>query len=106
MKLQEIPTACALRIGLRRIADNLPKKTLSKSLKRQMDKISVAVSEVPEGRDHLSTYGKKKVVRTLDQIAKFLAAVSESDKLSEKKQLAVGEELKELRKRLQKALDD
>ncbi|MCW3058839.1 MAG: hypothetical protein JWQ02_660, partial [Capsulimonas sp.] len=76
------------------------------SLKRQITKIDAVISAVPEERDHLSTYGKKKTARTLDQIVKLLSEATTADLHSKKKQSDLSEELRELRKRLEKALDD
>lgn len=91
---------------INRLKESVPKKLREKSLKRQIDKIVAVISAVPEERDHLSTYGKKKTARTLDQIVKFLSSAVKEELPSKKKQTEFSEELKELRKRLEKALDD
>jgi hypothetical protein len=101
---QDDMEAIALMIG--RLKEGLPKKLREKSLKRQITKIDAVISAVPEERDHLSTYGKKKTARTLDQIVKLLSEATTADLHSKKKQSDLSEELRELRKRLEKALDD
>ncbi|MEO7720194.1 MAG: helix-hairpin-helix domain-containing protein [Capsulimonas sp.] len=101
---QDDMEAIALMIG--RLKEGLPKKLREKSLKRQITKIDAVISAVPEERDHLSTYGKKKTARTLDQIVKLLSEATAADLHSKKKQSDLSEELRELRKRLEKALDD
>ena len=90
-----------------RLKDQIPAKSRDKALDRQLDKIDSVASELAEGPDTLSAQQVQDAVKTLDKIAALLEdAAEDKQKLSPKKQVALIEELRTRRKRLQKTLDD
>lgn len=87
------------------LKDAIPKKARNPRLKKQLQKVSASISEVPENLDQLSNAERADAAKTLDRIAKVLMAATEDGKLSEKKQQAVGTKLRKLRKRLDSVID-
>ena len=86
------------------LKDALPKKSRNPRLKKQLQKVSSSISEVPEGLDHLSDQERADAAKALDRIAKLLMSAVEEGKLSDKKQQAVGTKLRKLRKRLDRVV--
>jgi len=87
-----------------RIKDAIPKKSREKKLGRQLKKVTQSVSDLPQSAGDLAAEGKAAAVEALDRIAGLLNSAVESGKLSAKKQEAMSDDLKKIRKRLEKAL--
>ncbi len=79
---------------------------LAKGLQRQFDKVSTVTSELAEGPDTLTPKRLQQAVKLLKRIADTLQAASDRKRLSEKKQQALAEELREQRRALQKTIGD
>ena len=95
-----------LEAATSRLKENLPTKSLDKSLERQLSKLDTVASELAEGPDTLTAKQVEKAVRTLDKIAELLGTAADAEKLSPKKRSALIDALRERRKRLQKNLGD
>lgn len=84
----------------------LGNKKLSKRLGRQFDKVAAVTSELAEGPDTLSTKQLQQAVALLERIASILGTAALEKKLSDKRQEALADELREQRKALQRAIGD
>jgi predicted flap endonuclease-1-like 5' DNA nuclease len=96
--LEQIDTA------ITNIKGAIPKKSRHPKLKKQLDKVSTSISEVPENLDALTPQERVDAARALDRIAKLLEDAVEGGKLSAKKQETVGTKLRKLRKRLDRVV--
>ena len=84
----------------------IPAKTRDKALDRQLDKIDTVASELAEGPDTLTPAQVADAVARLNKIAALLEDMAREKAPSAKKQAAWVDELRERRKKLQKALGE
>lgn len=96
--LEQIDTA------ITNIKGAIPKKSRHPKLKKQLEKVSTSISEVPENLDALTPEERLGAAKALDRIAKLLEDAVEGGKLSAKKQETVGTKLRKLRKRLDRVV--
>ncbi len=90
--------------AIARIKAALPAKSTDKKLLRQLDKLSGIASDLPESADTLSAKAMQRATRLLDKIGTMLAGAVGTGGLSEKKQAALRDAIKERRQELEKAL--
>ena len=84
----------------------IPDKSRAKALDRQLEKIDTVASELAEGPDTLTPAQVAEAVTKLNKIAALLEDMAQEKAPSAKKQDALVEELRERRKKLQKALGE
>ncbi len=84
----------------------IPDKGRDKALDRQLDKIDTVASELAEGPDTLTPAQVAEAVTRLNKIAALLEDMAREKAPSPKKQAALVDELRERRKKLQKALGE
>ena len=84
----------------------IPDKTRDKALDRQLDKIDTVASELAEGPDTLTPAQVADAVTRLNKIAALLEDMAREKAPSAKKQAVLVDELRERRKKLQKALGE
>lgn len=84
----------------------IPDKTRDKALDRQLDKIDTVASELAEGPDTLTPAQVAEAVTRLNKIAALLEDMAQEKAPSPKKQAALVDELRDRRKKLQKALGE
>lgn len=102
---QHVQDALAqLDAAVAQIRAALPGGKLDKKLARQLDAVSTVASELPESFDTLSVKSIAQGAKTLDKITALILEAAGMGRLSEKKQLALRDELKERRKRLEKTI--
>lgn len=87
-----------------RLIERLGPPGQAKRLRRQLDKIGTVASELAEGPDVLTTDGVLQAIGLLDRVVDLLETAVAEKKLSEKRQDALCDALRSLRKSLQKAL--
>lgn len=84
----------------------IPDKDRDKAIDRQLDKIDTVASELAEGPDTLTPPQVAEAVTRLNKVAALLEEMARAKKPSPKKQAALVEDLRERRKKLQKALGE
>ncbi len=84
----------------------IPDKTRDKAIDRQLDKLDTVASELAEGPDTLTPAQVAEAVTRLNKVAALLEEMAREKKPSPKKQEALVNELRERRKKLQKALGE
>ena len=102
---QHVQDALAqLDAAVAQIRAALPEGKMDKKLARQLDAVGTVASELPESFDTLSVKSIAQGAKTLDKITALILEAAGMGRLSEKKQLALRDELKERRKRLEKTI--